>query len=128
MEFPSWRDATIYTALPAIDLGRAKQFFQDKLGLAPDAETESTLIYQISAGQIVVFLSNGKPSGDHTQIGWVVGDIEATVAGLRDRGVVFVEYDYPDFKTTNGIATFGENRYSWFRDTEGNMHSVAQFG
>ena len=123
----SLRDATVYTALPALDLERAKRFFKDQLGLQPATETESTVIYQIAAGQVVLFLSNGMPSGNHTQIGWVVDDIETTVAGLRERGVVFIEYDYPDFKTVGGIATFGENKYSWFKDTEGNMHSVAQF-
>jgi catechol 2,3-dioxygenase-like lactoylglutathione lyase family enzyme len=127
LEFPPLRDATVYTALPALDLDRAKQFFRNQLGLVPAGETESTVIYQVPEGHIVLFLSNGKPSGEHTQIGWVVADIATTVAELRQRGVVFVEYDYPDFKTIDGIATFGENRYAWFLDTEGNMHGVAQF-
>jgi predicted enzyme related to lactoylglutathione lyase len=127
LEIPSLRDAIVYAALPALDLDRAKRFFRDQLGLNPASETESTVMYAVPAGQIVLFLSNGRPSGDHTQIGWVVDDIEATVGELRDRGVVFVEYNEPDFKTVDGIATFGENRYAWFTDTEGNMHGIAQF-
>jgi hypothetical protein len=35
---------------------------------------------------------------------WEVADIEATVATLRMRGVVFEEYDLPGLKTVNGIA------------------------
>ena len=124
----SLADATVHTALPVSDMDRAKSFFREKLGLIPDSETESTAFYQASEGQVALFLSNGRPSGEHTQIGWTVNDIEATVAGLRTRGVVFDEYDFPDFKTAAGIATFGPNRFAWFRDSEGNVHSLAQFG
>ena len=127
LDSSSLRDAIVYAALPALDLDRAKRFFEDKLGLAAASETESTVMYAVPAGQIVLFLSNGRPSGTHTQIGWVVDDIESTVAELRERGVVFVEYNEPGFETFNGIATFGENRYAWFTDTEGNMHGIAQF-
>ncbi len=128
LEITSLRDATVHTTLPVSDLERAKTFFRDKLGLTPASETESTAFYQTREGQLVLFLTGGKPSGDHTQIGWTVGDIEATVAGLRNRGVVFEDYDYPDFKTTDCIATFGANRFAWFRDSEGNVHSLTQFG
>jgi hypothetical protein len=76
----------------------------------------------------VLFLSNGKPSGEHTQVGWTVEDIERTVEGLRHRGVLFEDYEDPDFRTIGGIATFGPNRFAWFRDSEGNMHNLAQFG
>jgi catechol 2,3-dioxygenase-like lactoylglutathione lyase family enzyme len=120
--------ASVHTALPVADLSRAKSFFREKLGLVPDSETESTAFYQAREGQVALFVSSGHPSGQHTQIGWIVDDIEATVASLRASGVLFDDYDYPDFKTVDGIATFGPNRFAWFRDTEGNVHSLAQFG
>jgi catechol 2,3-dioxygenase-like lactoylglutathione lyase family enzyme len=113
--------------LPVSDLDRAKRFFRDKLGLEPVSETESNAWYQLSEGELVLFLTTSKPGG-HTQIGWVVNDIEATVAELKGRGVAFDEYDLPEFKTVDGIATFGANRFAWFRDTEGNVHSVVTFG
>ena len=121
-------DAAVHTALPAADLERAKRFFREKLGLTPVSETESTALYQVREGQLALFATSGMPSGDHTQIGWTVPDIEATVAELRDRGVTFDEYDSPGFKTVNGIVTFGSTRFAWFRDSEGNVHNVAQYG
>ena len=124
----SLRDASVHTALPVSDLERAKLFFHKQLGLTPSSETESTAFYAAREGHVAIFLSTGKPSGEHTQIGWTVADIEFTVAALRSQGVVFDEYDFPDFKTVDGIATFGTNRFAWFRDTEGNVHSLAQFG
>ena len=127
-EVYSLAQAAVHTALPAADLERAKTFFREKLGLTPTSETEGTALYQVRDGQLALFATRGKPSGDHTQIGWTVEDIEATVAELRDRGVTFDEYDSPGFKTVNGIVRFGSTRFAWFRDSEGNVHNLAQYG
>ena len=61
-------------------------------------------------------------------------DLEATVATLRSRGVVFEEYDLPGLKTVNGVATIEGNypskgvgeRAAWFRDSEGNLLGLGQ--
>jgi hypothetical protein len=66
-------------------------------------------------------------------MGWEVADIDATVAALRARGVVFEEYDQPGLKTVNGIADIEGNypskgtgeRGAWFRDSEGNVLGLA---
>jgi hypothetical protein len=42
-------------------------------------------------------------------------------------GVVFEEYDLPSLKTVNGIATVGPGKGAWFKDSEGNLLSLAQF-
>jgi hypothetical protein len=82
-----------------------------------------------------LFASSGRPSGNHTQLGWEVEDIEATVADLRARGVVFEEYDLPGLKTVDGIAQVEGNypsrggrgeRAAWFRDSEGNLLGIGQ--
>jgi hypothetical protein len=65
---------------------------------------------------------------------WEVDDIEATVAALRARGVVFEEYDAPGLETVNGVADIKGNypskgvgeRGAWFRDSEGNLLGVGQ--
>jgi hypothetical protein len=57
---------------------------------------------------------------------WQVDDVEAEVAELRGRGVVFEEYDMPGIKTENGISTGGGAKTAWFKDTEGNILAVSQ--
>jgi len=126
-EVNSLREAAVHTALPAGDLERAKRFFREKLGLTPASETESTALYQVRDGQLALFATSGRPSGDHTQIGWTVDDIQAAVAELRENGVVFDEYDSPGFKTVDGVVTFGTTRFAWFHDSEGNVHNLAQY-
>jgi catechol 2,3-dioxygenase-like lactoylglutathione lyase family enzyme len=120
--------------LPAQDLERAKAFYAEKLGLEPVEEREGGLRYVCAAGEFALFQSAGTASGDHTQMGWEVEDIEATVRELRARGVVFEEYALPGLDTFDGIADIEGNypskgtgeRGAWFRDSEGNMLGVGQ--
>jgi len=124
----------VATRLPAQDLSRARAFYAEKLGLEPVEEREGGLRYVGAGGEFALFQSEGAPSGDHTQMGWEVEDIEATVAALRARGVVFEEYDFPGLRTVDGIADIEGNypskgigeRGAWFRDSEGNMLGIGQ--
>ncbi|HEX6582456.1 MAG TPA: VOC family protein [Thermoleophilaceae bacterium] len=122
------------TRLPAQDLNRARAFYAEKLGLEPVEEREGGLRYVGADGEFALFQSEGAPSGDHTQMGWEVEDIEATVAALSARGVVFEDYDFPGLRTVDGIADIKGNypskgigeRGAWFRDSEGNMLGIGQ--
>ena len=128
------RNGRVATRLPAQDLERAKAFYAEKLGLAPLEEREGGVRYVCASGEFALFESAGRASGDHTQMGWEVDDIEATVRELRARGVVFEEYDFPGLTTVNGIADIEGNypskgsgeRGAWFRDSEGNMLGIGQ--
>jgi hypothetical protein len=48
------------------------------------------------------------------------------MSSLRERGVVFEDYDVPGMKTTNGVATMDGLKAAWFRDTEGNFICISQ--
>ena len=118
--------ARIQTTLPAQDLLRARSFYSTKLGLEPIEETPSALVYECSGSRFVLFPSQGKSTGAHTQIGFVVENIEAEVNELKRKGLAFEEYDFPGLKTHNSIATTGSNRAAWFKDSEGNLLGVVQ--
>jgi catechol 2,3-dioxygenase-like lactoylglutathione lyase family enzyme len=121
--------------LPAQDLARAKSFYRDKLGLTRSEERPGGLRYRCGNGWFSLFESTGVPLGNHTQLGWEIDDIEATVAQLRARGVIFEDYDLPGLKTVNGIAEVAGNypsrggvgeKAAWFRDSEGNLLGIGQ--
>jgi catechol 2,3-dioxygenase-like lactoylglutathione lyase family enzyme len=122
------------TKLPAQDLDRARAFYRDKLGLSPVEEREGGLRYLCAAGEFHVFLSTGAASGESTQLGFEVEDIDAAIADLRARGVVFEEIDIPGFEVVDGITRVEGNYPSkgtgelgvWFRDSEGNLLSLGQ--
>jgi catechol 2,3-dioxygenase-like lactoylglutathione lyase family enzyme len=128
------KNGRVATRLPAQNLQRAKKFYAEKLGLEPVEKREGGLRYECAAGEFALFESAGTASGDHTQMGWEVDDIDATVGELRARGVVFEEYDFPGLETIDGIADIEGNypskgsgeRGAWFRDSEGNMLGIGQ--
>jgi catechol 2,3-dioxygenase-like lactoylglutathione lyase family enzyme len=127
-------DARVAARLPAQDLARARAFYFEKLGLEPSEERPGGLLYRCAGGEFALFESAGAPSGSHTQMAFDVDDIEAVVAALRGRGVVFEEYDAPGLATVDGIAEVSDNypskgggeRAAWFRDSEGNMIAIGQ--
>ena len=124
----------VATRLPARDLDRARRFYAEKLGLEPVEERPGGLLYRCGTGSFALFESSGSAAGTHTQMGWEVADIVATVAELRARGVVFEEYDLPGLKTSHGIASISGNypskgrgeKGAWFKDSEGNLLGIGQ--
>jgi catechol 2,3-dioxygenase-like lactoylglutathione lyase family enzyme len=128
-------DSKVATRLPAQDLDRARRFYAERLGLEPADERPGGLLYRVGGGEFALFLSAGRPSGEHTQMGFEVDDIEATIAELRARGVAFEDYDAPGLRTSDGIADIEGNypskdargeRGAWFRDSEGNLIGIGQ--
>jgi catechol 2,3-dioxygenase-like lactoylglutathione lyase family enzyme len=127
--------AKVATRLPAKDLDRARAFYSEKLGLEPVEQREGGLRYVCGLGEFSIFISAGAVQfSTHTQMGWEVKDIDATVRELRVRGVEFEAYDLPGLKTVDGIAEITGNypskgvgeRGAWFRDSEGNLLGIGQ--
>ena len=113
------------TKLPAQDLDRARRFYRERLGLVPVEERPGGLRYVCSDTEFHVFASAGASSGSFTQLGFEVEDLGATMRALRDRGLVFEEYDLPGLRTDHGVVTV-EGHYpskgrgelgAWFRDS-----------
>jgi catechol 2,3-dioxygenase-like lactoylglutathione lyase family enzyme len=128
-------DGRVATRLPAQDLDRARRFYAEKLGLEASEERPGGLLYRVGSCEFGLFESAGASPGSFTQMGWDVDDIEATVAELTERGVVFEEVDLPGLKTVDGIAEVEGNypskggkgeRAAWFRDSEGNMLGIGE--
>ncbi|TAN34854.1 VOC family protein [bacterium] len=114
-------------AIPAQDIGRARNFYEQKLGLAPgESLSDGSVFYNVGSSRFLVFPSHGKASGDHTQMGLEVDDIAVAVNELKERGVAFEEYDFPGLKTEGGIASIGEEKAAWFKDSEGNVVGLLQ--
>jgi catechol 2,3-dioxygenase-like lactoylglutathione lyase family enzyme len=128
------KDCSVATRLPARDLNRARKFYSEKLGLEPIEQRPGGLRYRSGNSFFVLFESAGESSSNHTQMGWEVDDIAATIAALKARGVVFEEYYLPGFKTIDGIAEIPGNypskgvseKGSWFKDSEGNLLGIGQ--
>ena len=118
---------SIYTVLPAADLDRARAFYRDKLGMEPTMVKPGMLAYSGPSGYIFqLYETDAVGTAQNTQMGWSTSNLAATMAEMRERGVVFEEYDFPGLKTENGVAHVGTERAAWFKDTEGNTIVISQ--
>ena len=127
-------DGEVATRIPVRDLARARAFYADKLGLEPAEERPGGLLYKCRSGEFALFESAGASAGTHTQMGFYVDDIEAIVAELKQRGVVFEEVDIPGMNSVDGIVDVPGNypskgsgeRAVWFKDLDGNLIGIGQ--
>jgi catechol 2,3-dioxygenase-like lactoylglutathione lyase family enzyme len=129
------QNASVATRLPAQDLGRARRFYAEKLGLEPAEVRPGGLLYRCGGCEFALFESTGAPSGAHTQMGWEVEDIDAAVRELRSRGLEFEHVEMEGMPVTDGIVEVEGNypskggrgeRAVWFRDSEGNLLGMGQ--
>jgi catechol 2,3-dioxygenase-like lactoylglutathione lyase family enzyme len=118
----------VYGKLPAQSVERARAFYADKLGLTPYRQHANHLYYEVGGTTFIIFRSTGVPSGTHDQLGFIVDDVESTVARLQSKGVIFEKYPAPPGAIVkNGIMDRGSMKAAWFKDTEGNLISIAEF-
>lgn len=110
-------------AIPAQDIKRARKFYEQTLGFKPaEEEPDGGARYSAGEAMFVVFPSMGKASGDHTQMAFEVDDVPSAVVELKGKGVTIEEYDYPEFKSHEGLVDMPDGtKGAWFKDTEGNL-------
>jgi catechol 2,3-dioxygenase-like lactoylglutathione lyase family enzyme len=108
--------------LPVKDLARARQFYEERLGLeALGAKPDGKFVYACGGTELALFPKPEGTKAEHTAISFRVGDIRSAIAELKARGVVFDDYDLPGFKTVEHVCVLGSEKAAWFRDPEGNI-------
>jgi catechol 2,3-dioxygenase-like lactoylglutathione lyase family enzyme len=120
--------AAVIPTLPAVDLKRARKFYEEKLGLKVIKEDPSPAItLEAGNGTRVYIYQRAASKADHTVAEFAVENVEAEVEALKSKGVKFEEYNIPTMgiKTVNGIATMDGHKGAWFKDTEGNILAIS---
>ncbi|MCW3003341.1 MAG: glyoxalase [Conexibacter sp.] len=120
-------DARVEATVPALDLDRAAAFYGNVLGLrrAGSLTPRTDLVYELGGNTtLLVYGWSGTPPPQLTFAHFVVADVAAAVRELRERGVVFDDYDLPDLKTVDGVATVGDHHFAWFRDLDDNVLGI----
>ena len=122
-------DAPIHPSLATRDLAKAREWYSEKLAWDPTIEPPGVLVYEIDGPDAAFTLYETPFAGTarNTVMNWVVRDVRAEVARLRDRGVTFEDYDFGEYKTVDGImATPDGGATAWFKDADGNVVALLE--
>jgi len=121
-----FRDTKAFSGFAVDDIGRAKAFYGDTLGLSVSEENGMLMLNIAGGTRIFVY-----PKPDHTPatftiLNFPVEDIDRAVDDLTARGVRFERYD--DFKADDKGIMRGDPgpQIAWFKDPAGNVLSVLQ--
>jgi catechol-2,3-dioxygenase len=111
--------------LLATDLGVARRFYGETLGLDVLLEDEQFLTFRCGGdSRLVVTKSTTGTADTATKASWRLDDIASEVAQLRARGVQI--QDLPDLHTVDGIADIGFALAAWFTDPHQNSIGLLQ--
>jgi catechol 2,3-dioxygenase-like lactoylglutathione lyase family enzyme len=118
--------AQCYAVLPASDLGRAVRFWKDTFDLEPVMEDEGGVMFEMGGTRVLVYETQFAGTARNTALGIDTDDLDAAMAGLRERNVEFADYDLPGLTTVDGVADFAGDRVAWFTDSEGNIIALGE--
>ena len=111
--------------LLATDLGVARRFYGDTLGLPLLLENEQFLTFGCGGdSRLVVTKSTTGTHEEATKASWRVDDLAGEVGQLRAPGVQL--QDLPELGTVDGIADLGFALAAWFIDPHHNWIGLLQ--
>jgi catechol 2,3-dioxygenase-like lactoylglutathione lyase family enzyme len=119
---------TPVSTLPTADLAKARDFYENTLGLAPQRDDMGGVFYTCGNGSVFVYESAYAGTNKATALSFDVPlpDFDAEVSSLRAKGVSFQTFDLPDAEWNDGVASMGEGMKAvWFGDPDGNILNVS---
>jgi catechol 2,3-dioxygenase-like lactoylglutathione lyase family enzyme len=104
-------DARVVPTLAVLDIGRARRFYEGRLGLVVEAEVEGTVRYRCGGGTGLAIFERPVEPIDRTVAAFEVDEIEQEVNELRERGV-----------EVEGVSTLPSGvKRAFFKDPDGNV-------
>ena len=118
-------NSALHPTIPAVDIKRARKFYENKLGLKVlKTDPSPGITFEAGEGTTLYVFQREATKADHTVVSFKVEDVEAQVSELKDKGIVFEDVEIPGMETSNGITTMGDIKAAWFKDTEENILAI----
>lgn len=108
--------AMVHPTIMVSDMTQARAFYEGKLGLELVRDAAPYVFLRAGQGQLALVARASVTPPASTICAFEADDLDLTVSRLRERGVVFEEYDTPALRTVGGIAKVGPFRVAWVRD------------
>ena len=125
-------DYAVHPSLATQDVGRARDWYAERLGLEPFLTFPNLLAYKVGQTVFTIFETPAAHTAKNTVALWRVPDLRAEVGDLRSRGLMFEEQDFGGGeRTIDGIVTStepdgGTVLNAWFRDGDGNWIGMVE--
>ena len=119
-------DSKAFSGFAVKDLGAARDFYDETLGLRTKMLDEGTGLMQLDLGgdrPTLVYQQPDSTPASYTILNFPVADVEAAVDELTARGVEFERYDGFE-QDEKGISRGPGPEIAWFKDPSGNVLSV----
>ena len=114
-----------YSGFAVDDLGQARQFYGDTLGVKTSEEYDLLTLHPAGARPTLVYEKADIQPANYTILNFPVDDIDAAVDGLTSRGAHMERYE--GFQQDERGIFREEGPYiAWFKDPAGNILSVLQ--
>ena len=116
------KDAVATVAVKSLE--RAKNFYEQTLGLTKIMENEEVLAFKSGRSTLFVYRSQYAGTNHATAVTWVADEVEDIVNTLKGRGVSFEHYDLPNMTRQGDLHVAGTMKAAWFKAPDGNIFSV----
>jgi catechol 2,3-dioxygenase-like lactoylglutathione lyase family enzyme len=105
------------------DLERARDFYENTLGLPVLQEVPGAILYKSGDSVVLVYPSEFAGTNKATAASWAVGDdFDSIVDDLREKGVTFEHYDdLPETTREGDVHVMDAYKAVWFKDPDGNI-------
>lgn len=114
-----------FSSFAVNDLQQAKQFYSETLGIKVKESKEGLELHPENTDVFIYPKPNHEPA-TFTVLNFLVGDIEAAVDDLKQKGVRFEHYEGEIKTNEKGIHRNGGPTIACFKDPAGNILSVIE--
>jgi catechol 2,3-dioxygenase-like lactoylglutathione lyase family enzyme len=116
-------DKDAAATLAVSDLPRARDFYENTLGLTTLQEVPGAILYKSGNSVVLVYPSEHAGTNQATAASWAVGDdFDAIVQDLKTKGATFEHYDdLPETTRDGDVHVTGDFKAVWFKDPDGNI-------
>jgi catechol 2,3-dioxygenase-like lactoylglutathione lyase family enzyme len=124
MSLSSYR---LNASIAVSDMGRARDFYEGRLGLATvSAGADGSQIYASAGGASLHVYPSPANAGmsSATLATWYVDDVERVVDELGSHGVTFEHYEGLTTDEKGISPRAGGGKVAWFKDPDGNIFAV----
>lgn len=116
----------VMAMVPVKDLEESKKFYSETLGLNKVDENPGGVTYLCGKSQLFVYPTPTAGTAKSTVATWEVKDIAKIAKDLKDKGLEFEKYDYPDATHEGDVHAWKGMKAAWFRDPTGNILGLSE--